>query len=205
MSWKPVGSGCGLASRDRSRRRLASRRAAWACARSAWARALDMMAVDAGPRCDAGEKRRGTPFRKHAVCNRCPLPRKSCGSSCFEYGASCLHAKLLNSYYMSPPPAAIIVNEPEVIRAPVNSWRRSPPPAAIMLNDPEVMSAPARRGGACACQTPPPAAIMVNEPEVIRAPANSWRRRSPPPAAIMVNDPEVMSAPWKSSRSPLKS
>ena len=97
--------------------------------------------------------------------------------------------------YMSPPPAAIMVNEPEVIRAPANSWRRSPVPAAIMVNEPEVMRAPARKGDTCTCQTsPPPAAIIVNEPEVIRAPVNNWRR-TPEPAAIMVNDPEVMSAP----------
>ena len=98
-------------------------------------------------------------------------------------------------HYKSPPLAAIMVYEPDVIRAPLNSWRRTPPPAAIMVNDPEVMRAPVSRGGACTCQSPPAlAAIMVNEPDVIRAPVNSWRR-TPPLAAIMVNDPEVMSAP----------
>ena len=48
-------------------------------------------------------------------------------------------------HYKSPPLAAIMVYEPDVIRAPLNSWRRTPPPAAIMVNDPEVMRAPVSR------------------------------------------------------------
>lgn len=73
---------------------------------------------------------------------------------------------------ISRPPVSRIEASllPRYVRA-----RYTPPLAAIMVNDPEVMSAPAKfpvpSPSPSSSSTPPFAAIIVNDPEVISAPA----------------------------------